>query len=259
MAVIFPWASLALRRALRRRWSLQLVGMLGIKLRNVDAGGTGKIPAGLLVCNHISWLDIFVINALTPAAFVSKDEVRRWPLIGWLSARTETIFLERGSRAAAQRARETIIDRLRTATPVSVFPEGTTTAGECLLPFHAALFQGAIDAAVPVVPLALRYVDRHGQPSRAAAYDGDTRLLECLMAIVRADGIVAEIRILAQLDSTATDRRHLAARCHHAIARHLGYAPQMAEAAAAPIPSPSALPTERTATGIPADPRAATP
>jgi len=213
--------------------------MLGMK---VGAGGTAAVSPGLLVCNHISWLDIFVINALAPAAFVSKDDVQHWPLIGWLCARTETIFLERGSRAAAQRTRETMIACLRDGAHVAVFPEGTTTDGSRLLPFHAALFQSAIDAGTPVVPLALRYLDAAGRPSRAPAYDGDVALWQCLRAIARAQGLTVRIDVLAPLDTYACDRRHLAAHCHRAIAARL-------EAPEAAIPSPTASPPGRRASG----------
>lgn len=257
VALVYPWASLGVRRALKKRWSRQLLDTLGIHLKKVGAGGTAGIPSGMLVANHISWLDIFVINALAPAAFVSKNEVRDWPLIGWLCAKTETIFLERGSRAAAQRTRETMIGHLRGAgTHVSVFPEGTTTAGDRVLPFHAALFQSAIDAGVSIVPLALRYVDPAGNLSRAPAYDGDVSLLQCLLTIVRSGGLAAEVRILAPLDSAQADRRHLAARCHHAIAWHLGHADPPEEKA---IPSPSDAPTDRRASEIPGDPQAVAP
>jgi 1-acyl-sn-glycerol-3-phosphate acyltransferase len=188
----------------------------------VGAGRTA-LPRGLVVCNHISWLDIYVINALAPAAFVAKDDVRHWPLIGWLCANTDTIFLERGSRAAAQRTRESMVERLRAGIHVAVFPEGTTSGGERLLPFHAALFQSAIDAGVPVVPLALRYADGAGNPCRAPAYDGDITLWQCLRAIARADGLKAELRILEPLAVAAGERRALAARCHEAIAWHMGH------------------------------------
>lgn len=215
VAVVYPWIDARFRRALKRRWSRQLLETLGIRMK-VSSGGTAP-PAGLVVCNHISWLDIYVINALTPAAFVSKDDVKHWPLIGWLCTHTETIFLERGSRAAAQRTRETLVGHLQFGVHVAVFPEGTTTGGDRVLPFHAALFQSAIDAAVPVVPLALRYTDHAGNPSRAPVYDGDITLWQCLRAIACAEGTGVSLTVLDPL-TAATDRRELAARCHAAIA-----------------------------------------
>lgn len=250
VAGVFPWASPALRHALTRRWSRQLVGILGVQLEKIGAGGTAgnHIPPGLLVANHISWLDIYVINALAPAAFVAKDDVKSWPLIGWLCARTETIFLARGSRTAAQQTRETMATQLRCGRHVAVFPEGTTSGGDRLLPFHGALFQGAVDAAVPVVPLALRYLACDGSPSRAPAYDGDISLWQSLVNIARSSGITARVRILAPLPGTAMSRRHLAAHCHEAIAYHLG------PLAPSPTASPSVSPPDRRASETPADP-----
>lgn len=219
--VAYPSIDAHSRRALKRRWSRQLLEILGIRLK-VGAGRTALPASGLVACNHISWLDIFVINALTPAAFVSKDDVKHWPLIGWLCAHTETIFLERGSRAAAQRTREAMMDHLQSGVHVAVFPEGTTTGGDHVLPFHAALFQSAIDAETPVIPLALRYADRHGNPSRAPAYDGDITLWQCLRAIVRTGGLTADLRVLEAIDTKSCNRRDLSHQCREAIAWHLG-------------------------------------
>jgi len=221
VACVYPFASVRVRRALKQRWSRQLLETLGMRLK-VGAGTTAMPPCALLVCNHISWLDIFAINAMTPAAFVSKDEVRGWPLIGWLCANTETIFLERGSRAAAQRTLDTMAAHLRSGVPVAVFPEGTTSGGERVLPFHAALFQGAIDAQAAVVPLALRYADRRRSPTRAPAYDGDITLWQSLQAIARADGLRADLRLLPAIAAGDVSRRALARHCHASIAYHIG-------------------------------------
>lgn len=228
VSVAYPWIDARFRRALKRRWSRQLLETLGIRLK-VSAGATA-VPSGLVVSNHISWLDIYVINALTPAAFVSKDEVKQWPLIGWLCAHTETIFLERGSRAAAQRTRETIVDYLQSGVHVAVFPEGTTTGGDRVLTFHSALFQSAIDAETPIIPLALRYIDRQGNPSRAPAYDGDITMWQCLRAIVCADGLQADLRVLEAIQTQEIGRREISVHCRETIAWHLrqrNYAPQV--------------------------------
>ena len=219
VAAAYPLINTGRQRALKRRWSRQLLAMLGVQLK-VSPGETA-LPPGLLVCNHISWLDIFVINALAPAAFVAKDDVKGWPLIGWLCARTETIFLERGSRAAAQRTRERMIECLQAGMPVAVFPEGTTTGGDRVLPFHAALFQSAIDAQAVVVPFALRYVDRQGLDNRAPAYDGDITLWQCLHAIAREAHLTADLGVLPSLASHAQERRQLAAASHALIRRHI--------------------------------------
>lgn len=217
VALLFPFLARARRGQLKRRWSRQLLDCLGVALEPP----AGPAPAGMLVANHISFLDIFVINAMAPAAFVAKDDVRSWPLIGWLCARTETIFIERGSRRAAQHTRERVVEHLRDDVLVTVFPEGTTGWGHEVLPFHAALLQSAIDAGVPVTPAVLRYRDDAGAPARSPAYVGDTSLVECLLAIARADGLAAGIQTLAALPSAGTDRRHLSAHAHRVIAHAL--------------------------------------
>jgi len=100
VTLVYPCVTPGQRLALKQRWSRQLLDALGVVLK-VGVGDTVSQtarPAGMLVANHISFLDIFVINAWAPAAFVAKEEVKQWPLVGWLSRRTDTIFLQRGSR-----------------------------------------------------------------------------------------------------------------------------------------------------------------
>ena len=219
VAFVYPGIRIRLRRTLKRRWSRQLLEMLGLRLK-VSAGGTAVEP-GLLVCNHVSWLDIFVINALVPSAFVSKSDVKQWPLIGWLCAHTETIFLERDSHAAAQRTRETMRGKLISGDHVAVFPEGTTTGGDRVLPFHAALFQSAIDAGSPVVPLALRYVDSEGRRSAAQVYAEDISVWQSLRALAGAEALTAQLHVLPALTVGHNGRRLLASQCHAAISRSL--------------------------------------
>lgn len=215
-ALVYPFVGRPLQLDLKRRWSRQLLGMLGVRLQAPAA--IPPAPA-LLVANHISWLDIYVINALAPAAFVCKAEVRGWPFIGWLCERTETVFMPRGSRRAAKQAGETIALRLRQGWRVAVFPEGTTGDGSEVLPFHGALLQGAIDAGCRVQPLALRYVGEDGRPSTAAAYCGDTTLLQSLRRLASAPCLHVRLDILPPLDGRGAERRALAAAAQAAI-RH---------------------------------------
>lgn len=204
-------------RYLTARWSRQLLGTLGVRLR-----GSGAAPeAGLLVANHVSWLDIYAINALAPTTFVAKDELRHWPVIGWFSARTGTIFLERGSRNAAMAAKEHVVEKLRQGACVGIFPEGTTSHGDHVQPFHGALFQAAIDADAPVMPVALRYTNLVGAPTHGAAYAGGTTFWQCLRAIAKADGFIVHLAFLPPQPPAGLDRRHLAHRSHQLIASRL--------------------------------------
>lgn len=218
VAVSFPLRSTASQRRAKQRWSHELLRCLGIRIE-----AQGSIPDGgvLVVANHISWVDIYVINAMRACAFVCKEEVRDWPLIGWLVERSETIFIQRGNRAAAKRTAETLEQALRDETSVVVFPEGTTTNGTQLLPFRPALLQAAIDADAPVIPVALRYRDSQHAISPAAAYDGDVTLWQCMRAIALTEGMVAEVTVLPSLDPEE-ERQNLAAAARGRIAERLG-------------------------------------
>lgn len=223
VAMRFPRASDAWRQSRKQRWSRDLLHALGVRTQQATPPAGG---AALIVSNHISWLDVFVLNALTPTHFVCKDDVRSWPVIGWLVASTGTVFIARGSSIAAARTARDIRQRLAREECVALFPEGTTTDGTRLLPFRAALLQPAIDADVPVVPATLRYLDERGNPCFAPAYDGEITFWQCLRAIVLAPAVHAHIEFLCPLQARAADRRSLAAGAEEAIGRGLGLLPK---------------------------------
>lgn len=232
VATIYPFVQDARRLWLKQRWSRQLLEILGIDL---DATLTGIAPGSLIIANHISWLDIFALNAARPVAFISKAEVRQWPLIGWLSAKTDTVFLMRGSRGHARIVNAQIDALLNAEKDVALFPEGTTTDGTHLLHFHAALLQPAVETGRPVQPVALSYHLPDGRRCEAAAYAGDTTMGECIRAILATPRMVVRLRPERPLDSTQLDRRSLANEARKAIAFSLG------------------LPLANTAPGTPAD------
>lgn len=219
-AAALPGLPRKMRSFLVARWSRQLLDTLAIRVQFLGTPPT----QGLLVANHVSWIDIFAINASATTTFLAKDEIRGWPVIGWLAERAGTLFLERGSRSAAQRARQRLVDELRAGSRIGVFPEGATSFGEHVLPFHGALFQSAIDAGARVAPVMLRYSDGQGQPTSAAAYVGDTSLWQCVRNIAAAKGLTVHIMFLPALDSAGSDRRHLAHRSHQAISHALARA-----------------------------------
>jgi len=224
VALLFPLAGTTRRQDLKRRWSRQLLSLLGIRVE-ADADELVALDSGLLVANHVSFIDIFVINALLPSAFVAKSEVAQWPLIGWLSSRTGTVFIERGSRRAAHCTQRQMLEALAAGQRLAIFPEGTTSAGHGLLPFHAALFQSAIDAAAPVHAIALAYCGVDGARSEAPAYIDDIGLLQCLLSVLRSGGLVARIVPAASFTPPLPDRRHLAHRAHQAVASALARMP----------------------------------
>lgn len=214
----FPCWDETRRRRLKQSWSRRLVAVLGVRIDPCAA----TLPAStLIVSNHISWLDVFIINAIMPTTFVCKDEVKDWPAIGGLVEFSGTLFIARGSRTAAARSAQAMAARLSGEERVVVFPEGTTTDGTTMLPFRAALFQAAIDAQVTVQPACLRYRDAQGNISLAPAYDGDITFGQCILAIVRASGIHAELKFLAPLPASHS-RRDLARLSESVIASELG-------------------------------------
>ncbi len=221
---VFWMLTLAQRRCMVRWWS-------GIALRicHTRTVVRGTPPASrqgvMVVCNHISWLDIPILNSRVALRFVAKSEIRRWPLVGLICARTETIFIRRGLRHAVHEVMHYLKDVLQSGGQVGVFPEGTTSAGDGLLPFHANLLQAVLEAGVPIVPVALRYTDRAGRPSQVAAYVGDMTIGDSLRQVLSAKHIVAEITFLAPIYPTPEMSRHdLARLAQAAIAQSLGFA-----------------------------------
>jgi 1-acyl-sn-glycerol-3-phosphate acyltransferase len=246
-AFIFPFVDRPARQARIRRWSIRLVQICGLKIviRNGDGSAPGAIlqPA-LMVANHISWLDIFVINALQPCRFVAKSDIRNWPLIGWLCARTGTIFIARGRPRDVRAIYQGLVASIKAGDRIAFFPEGTTAAQGGLLPFHANLFEAAIDAGVPVQPYALRYLDAAGALHPAADFIGDMTIVESILAILTARGMTAELTVLAPMASAGAHRRELGVAAHDAIARALGYrsTPAPDAAGVSPAVSPAGSP-----------------
>jgi 1-acyl-sn-glycerol-3-phosphate acyltransferase len=219
--LLYPRLSYAEQQAQKRRWSGALLSILSVSVREQNA--PGKLPDRcMLVLNHISWLDIFVIDARFPATFIAKSEIRNWPIVGWLSTLVGTLYIERGKRSAARHARQAIAAELERGTLIAICPEGITTFGRSLERFHSALFQPALDAAATLQPVALRYLDGSGGHTDAAGYVGETSLLESVWTIVSTRHMIAELNLLAPISVRAQTRRSLAEKAEVAIAAALG-------------------------------------
>ncbi|MFL6664282.1 MAG: lysophospholipid acyltransferase family protein [Rhizobacter sp.] len=213
-AVVFPFIGSAARLQRIGWWSAKFMRLIGI---SVESHGTPRSGATLVVANHISWLDILAINAVQPVRFVSKADVRDWPVIGWLVACAGTLFIERERKRDALRVVHQVAAALEAGQTVALFPEGTTSLGDGLLPFHANLLQSAISTGTPVQPVALRFRDATREVSPAAAYVGDTHILESLWSVVTASGLVAQVHWLAPEAAAHAERRALGARLRQRI------------------------------------------
>ena len=236
-AVLYPLNGTQRRLTLRQRWSRQILSSLSIDL---EASPADAPPGCLIVANHISWLDIFVINSLRPSAFVAKTEIRQWPFIGWLAAKHDTVFLRRGSRGHARMVNSEINACLNEGRDVSIFPEGTTTDGTSLLGFHAALLQPAIETERPILPLVLSYHDADGHISLAPSYAGDTTMRQCITAILACRRLTARLTACPAIETTGKNRRELSLTAHTAIETTLatrnGFRPSSTPPGKAPDP-----------------------
>lgn len=202
----FPRSSVLQRQLLVQAWASALLRKAGITLE-VHGQPVADGPA-LLMANHISWLDIPVMHAARFCRFVSKDDIRSWPLIGRLATAAGTLYISRSSRRDARRMVEHMAQSLSQGDVVAVFPEGTTGDGLRLLPFHSNLLQAAIDANAPVQPVALRFLagpQRH--VSTAPSYVGDDTLMVSIWRTLRADQLVAQVHFGAPEMAQGRDRR----------------------------------------------------
>jgi 1-acyl-sn-glycerol-3-phosphate acyltransferase len=169
-----------------------------------------------VVANHVSWLDVLALNALWPATFVCKSEVRRWPVLGWLIGRDGTLFLERGNARQARRLGSRMARRLSAGERIALFPEGTTSDGTSVLPFRPALLQAAIASGAPVQPVALSYSDP------AAAFVGEMTFWESLRRVSRACALEARAELCEPVACAGLGRREVASLAQGAIQTRLG-------------------------------------
>ena len=217
--IVMPRRDAAGRQAIVQRWSVRMLRCLGVEVR---VSGNAHPGAVLMVANHVSWLDIPALHASAPQArFVSKSNIAHWPLLGRLARAGGTLFIERERKRDALRVVHEVADALRQSDAVAVFPEGTTGAGHEVLPFHANLLQAAITTATVVQPVVLRYSEPGHPVSVAAQYTGATTLMESLMKVCRARGLVVDVRFLASEPVGEPDRRTLAETLRGRIAAEL--------------------------------------
>src|SRR5690606_2284205 len=207
---------MGLRQGLTRWFLARLSGALpfAVEVR-------GELPDGphLWVGNHVSWTDIPLLGQLLPLSFLSKAEVRTWPLAGWLAHKAGTLFIRRGSGDSALLARQ-LHRHLQAGRQLLIFPEGTTTDGRQVRTFHGRLLTGAIEAGVPLQPVAIRYL-RDGELDPIAPFIGDDDLVSHLLRLFASDCSRVEIQLLAPIASAGQERNALARQAQHAVQQAL--------------------------------------
>lgn len=186
---------------------------------------TGRLPTKpmLWLSNHISWTDIPLIGRLAPLSFLSKAEVRTWPVAGWLAHKAGTLFIRRGAGDGGL-LNQQLGRHLNGGRHLLIFPEGTTCDGTALRTFHGRLLSSAIEGGIDLQPVAIRYL-RNGQPCSVAPFIGDDDMLSHLLRLMDSEVAEVEIQLLEPIDSQAGNRNELARRAQAAIHTALYGAP----------------------------------
>ena len=220
VAFVYPMLDRPARRRRLKQWSARLLHILAVRLR--VHGVPPAEGAALIVSNHVSWLDIFAINAARPTRFVAKSDIRRWPLVGWLCAQGDTLFIDRTRRHHTREINAVMSAAMQAGETFAVFPEGSTTHGDVLLPFHASLLQPALTCDARIFPVALRYSRDDGSLCGEADYEGEKSLAQSLLQLVTQRRIHLDLHFLPPIECAGRHRRDLADAAAQAIATTLG-------------------------------------
>lgn len=190
----------------------------------ISTSGTPPTAPALVISNHVSWLDIVVLMHLLPTCFLSKSEVRAWPLLGWLAMRGGTLFIRRGGGDTKHIA-QTIGRHLQHEGMLTLFPEGTTTDGQGVRPFFSRLFAAAIETDTPVAPVALRYHVAGKLDLEAAPYIGNQSLGENLRGLLARPAGAVHVHFSPKIESAGLERKTLAERARAAVLDGLSQVP----------------------------------
>jgi 1-acyl-sn-glycerol-3-phosphate acyltransferase len=201
-----------------RWWSRYLLRIFG--LRSVRVGQPLPDPV-LFVANHTSWTDIELLHSQRATCFVAKAEIARWPLVGWMAATGGTIFHRRGNNHSLSTVMQAMVERLREGRSVGVFPEGGTGYNGVLKIFHARIFQAALDAPVPVQPVALRFA-RNGRRIVDAGFRENESFVANILRLLGGPSMDAEVHFLEPVPATPDARRRMAELSRERIAAALG-------------------------------------
>ena len=211
--VFAPKVPLARARAL---W-LQQACRRVLRILNVEIRTHGPIPLkGLLVCNHLSYLDILVISTITPAIFISKREVKRWPVFGWFATLSGTLFVDRSKRADVARLNEEVAQTLDRGWLVVLFPEGTSSDGSSVLPFKSSLLEPAARLDHPLSVAFLNYSLPDGNVGEDVCYWGDMTLVPHLVNLFSKPRISVSVSF-SRTEQSPVTRKELARHLHSQV------------------------------------------
>lgn len=205
-------------------WCKVCLGIFNVRLH---VHGAPLNSGRMTVANHVSWLDIITIGACEPTRFVAKSEIAHWPIAGQFADAAGTFYIRRG-KGGARPLLDKLTPHLANGGTVTIFPEGTTTDGRQVLPFHARLFAAAVDAEIPVQPIAIRYgVSSSG--ADVAPFIGDDDLVSHILRLLKEPELMAEVHYAAPIRTVGLSREQAATAARHSIERIIGVGPQLTE------------------------------
>ena len=190
-----------------------------LKIFNLEARIEGPVPArGLLVSNHLGYLDIFVLASIAPAVFVAKHEIKCWPVVGWLTQMGGTLFVDRERRVQVGQVNDEIQAALNRGALVVLFPEGGSSDGRKVLPFKSSLLEPAAQTTHPLSVSAIQYTIEDGDVVREVCYWGDHTFFPHLLNLLGKRAIRAIVRV-APFQRTGENRKQLAMQLREEILR----------------------------------------
>lgn len=195
-------------------WSGHLLGFLGLK---VNQHGQPADCVSLWIANHVSWVDIEVLHSIEAVAFIGKAEIRSWPLLGYMAATGGTIFHQRGSRESLRRVSDRMAAVMRDGRSGAIFPEGKTTDGTEVRKFHARLFQTALDAKVPIQPVALKFTTMDGALNPEIPFINDETLVANLWRMLGAPASQVHVVFAQPIPILEQTRTNLARQAQQAV------------------------------------------
>ena len=216
IAFLFPRLDARHREMRVMQWANATLEKLGVAL--ITVGQPANAGPLMVVSNHSSWLDITALHASLYCRFIAKKELLEWPLIGMMAAQSGTLFLERRSTRDALRVVHDIAKCLQNGDVVAVFPEGTTSDGTSLLPFHGNLLQAAISTGTPIQPVCIRYWNSQlNRPSVVSNYVGDEHVFRSLWRTLTARHLSVQVNFGEPQSAAGRSRRTWATELHATV------------------------------------------
>ena len=221
VASIWSFSQQKTRTKLTKWWCQKLLRCFGITLITHGKQPDAATSNTMFIANHVSWIDIYALNSVTPLQFIAKSDINQWPIVGYLVRKSGTIFINRDSRKDTARIVDTTAEALSQGGNVGFFPEGTTTDGTSLSHFKSSIVQAAINAKSTLFPVAIRYPLPNGGCNTDIAYAGDMTMGESMMNTIKQKNSIVELHFLPTIDIKAENRQQLTQAAFESISQTL--------------------------------------